>query len=242
MLGGGGEEQEQEEQEGGAAATNTQPQAKPHANEQHVSQNVCLSNVSLAGVLDAGWGGRGMRGGGGRGGVGRVQEGDLAGKCQEGPGSNLFTQCATRYCGFGILRTPSSYRALEAVVWFQFHQPLASAPARGAAISARGRGGPSALRLALATCGAHCHQRLLHYHCCNGWLLAMHPTHAASPVLRRCRAPCRVGGGSEERRHGGGSDGGTIKALDGYTATPDQRHALDLGGPGLSRRRARGFG
>ena len=44
----------------------------------------------------------------------RFQEGDLAGKCQEGPGSNLFTQCATRYCGFGILRTPSSYRALEA--------------------------------------------------------------------------------------------------------------------------------
>ena len=127
----------------------------------------------------------------------------------------------------------------------------ASAP-KGAAISARGRGGPSALRLALATCGAHCHQRLLHYHCCNGWLLAMHPTHAASPVLRRCRAPCRVGGGSEERRHGGGSDGGTSatpdrrhgtsKALDGYTATPDQRHALDLGGPALSRRRARGFG
>ena len=56
MLGGWREEQEQEEQEGGAAATNTQPQAKPHANEQHVSQNVCLSNVSLAGVLDAGWG------------------------------------------------------------------------------------------------------------------------------------------------------------------------------------------
>ena len=106
--------------------------------------------------------------------------------------SRQESRCCSASCGFGILRPPSSYRALEAVVWFQFHQPLASAPARGAAISARGRGGPSALRLALATCGAHCHQRLLHYHCCNGWLLAMHPTHAASPVLRRCRAPCRV--------------------------------------------------
>jgi len=108
----------------------------------------------------------------------------------------------------------------------------ASAP-RGAAISARGRGGPSALRLALATCGAHCHQRLLHYHCCNGWLLAMHPTHAASPVLRRCRAPCRVGGGSEERRHGGGSDGGTVKALDGYIG--GESRLVDIGHPSSRR-------
>ena len=56
---------------------------------------------------------------------------------------------------------------------------------RGAAISARGRGGPSALRLALATCGAHCHQRLLHYHCPPG-----RDTRSEHSVWCLCRDCC----------------------------------------------------